>query len=64
MLSVRGDLPEAVCLHYTDACYRSLVPRIQEKAFHAAEMGAVLLLRYVQHMNGMWELLVERTRNG
>ncbi|KAK5173644.1 uncharacterized protein LTR77_002325 [Saxophila tyrrhenica] len=49
-LSLQGKLPEAVSLHYTDACYKLLLPRLQEKAFAASGLAAVLLLRTVQHM--------------
>jgi len=55
-LSLQGKLPEAVSLHYTDACYKLLLPRLQEKAFVAAGLASVLLLRMVQHMTGKYRL--------
>lgn len=50
-LSLMGKLDEAVSLRYQDACYQALLPDLQQKAFEAEQLVAVILLRLSVQMH-------------
>ncbi|KAK5122425.1 hypothetical protein LTR85_004009 [Meristemomyces frigidus] len=49
-LSLKGRLNESVSLEYQDACYQALLPDLQQKAFQAEQLLAVILLRLSMQM--------------
>ena len=52
-LSIQGNLDVSVSLKYQDACYKALLPDLQERAFEAPYLAAVLMLRLALHMKGL-----------
>ena len=56
-LSHLGKIDESVSLGYQDACFKALLPELQEKAFEAPQLAAVVMLRLVLLMTGISALL-------
>lgn len=50
---LEGEMGEASYLHYTDKCYKMLLPKIRErwKAFAPSALTSVFFLRIVQQMS-------------
>ena len=51
-LSLMGKLDSSVTLRYQDACFKALLPELQEKAFEGERLAAVIILRLVVQMAG------------
>lgn len=55
-LHLEGKVGEAVHLHYTDMCYKILLPKIKEKskAFAPSALVSVFFLRIMQQMSSKY----------
>ncbi|KAM0721767.1 hypothetical protein Q7P37_002692 [Cladosporium fusiforme] len=56
-LCLQGQLEESVTLHYHDACFRTLLPDLQTRAFEAPMLAAVNIILVASHDTASHSLL-------